>query len=336
MAEYLIQDTTLTEIANAIRTKKNFILPEEYNELSFIGTKHSDHVFSIDTGYKPTSNNLKIEIEFMFNNININDALFGSGNASDNQWSLVPIINNSNKLCFYAGSSSQLGSLTVIPSQIYNLIIQTNNNILYYDLNGVSENIPYNGDIFKENNIYLFTSNGAYTNNLTSNIKIYSFKIYDNEKLVRYLTPCLYNTGSYGFYDFIKQNFYLANPAICEHGMPQMRDRKIPTISMANEILSIESGVDVSNVTTIASDVRSGKIFINSSGEEEEGLLTLYSSSGFAPFFTTTSDDYIYDLGTNKYTNRPIVVKDPNLNPYNIKSGVSIFGITGSYIPTFS
>lgn len=137
---------------------------------------------------------------------------------------------------------------------------------------------------------------------------------------------------------------------------------------MPTEILAIETGSDVSGVTATASDVRSGKKFVNSSGTVVTGSLTtrtssslsasgatvsvpagIYdstvsksistatqatpsisvSSSGLITAQTTQSAGYV-SSGTKSATLQLSSSQDSDFIASNIKNGVTIFGITGT------
>ncbi|MGN1399725.1 MAG: hypothetical protein ACI4WG_06995, partial [Erysipelotrichaceae bacterium] len=125
------------------------------------------------------------------------------------------------------------------------------------------------------------------------------------------------------------------------------------------EILAIETGSDVSGVTATASDVRSGKKFVNSSGTVVTGTVTARTSSSVTTSNNTVSIPAgIYDsavsktVGTAKaaatytpgtsnqtiasgqyLTGTQTIKGDANLVASNIKSGISIFGVTGTCAP---
>lgn len=138
---------------------------------------------------------------------------------------------------------------------------------------------------------------------------------------------------------------------------------------MPAEILAIETGSDVSGVTAAASDVRSGKKFMNSSGALLDGTLVTRSasdlsvsgktvsvpagiydstvlksvttatqatptisvnSSGFITASCTQSSGYVSG-STKSATLQLSSSQDADFIASNIKNGVSIFGITGTY-----
>lgn len=138
---------------------------------------------------------------------------------------------------------------------------------------------------------------------------------------------------------------------------------------MPAEILAIETGSDVSGVTAAASDVRSGKKFMNSSGALLDGTLVTRSASDLSasektvsvpagiydstvsksvttatqatPTISVNSSGLItasctqssgYVSGSTKSARLQLSSsQDADFIASNIKNGVNIFGITGSY-----
>ena len=81
--------------------------------------------------------------------------------------------------------------------------------------------------------------------------------------------------------------------------------------------------------TAVASNVLSGKTFINSTGNTVTGTMTNQGSKTVTP----KSSSQTLSAG---YYNGITINGDSNLKAANIKSGVSIFGVSGSYTATSS
>lgn len=75
-----------------------------------------------------------------------------------------------------------------------------------------------------------------------------------------------------------------------------------------------------------AADVRNGKQFINSNGEAVTGTMPTKSSQTYTP------GRYSQTIASGQYlTGSQTILGDTNLISSNIRSGVSIFGVSGSY-----
>ena len=95
---------------------------------------------------------------------------------------------------------------------------------------------------------------------------------------------------------------------------------------MATNIGNIETGYDTSQVTATANTVRSGYKFVNSSGQLITGTIPSKGAQTYTPKTvsqTISSGQYLSGNQT--------IQGDENLKASNIKSGVSIFGVSGSY-----
>lgn len=94
---------------------------------------------------------------------------------------------------------------------------------------------------------------------------------------------------------------------------------------MATNIGNIETGYDTSQVTATAATVRSGYKFVNSSGQLITGTIPSKGAQTYTPKTvsqTISSGQYLSGNQT--------IQGDGNLIASNIKSGVSIFGVSGN------
>lgn len=94
---------------------------------------------------------------------------------------------------------------------------------------------------------------------------------------------------------------------------------------MATNIGNIETGYDTSQVTATAATVRSGYKFVNSSGQLITGTIPSKGAQTYTPKTvsqTISSGQYLSGNQT--------IQGDGNLVASNIKSGVSIFGVSGN------
>ena len=85
------------------------------------------------------------------------------------------------------------------------------------------------------------------------------------------------------------------------------------------------SGIDTSDATATTSDIRKGKTaYVN--GSKITGNMTERAGQDITP---STTDQYI--AGSQYLTGTQKIKGDANLVAENIKSGISIFGVTGTY-----
>lgn len=94
---------------------------------------------------------------------------------------------------------------------------------------------------------------------------------------------------------------------------------------MATNIGNIETGYDTSQVTATANTVRSGYKFVNSSGQLITGTIPSKGAQTYTP--RTVSQT----IAKGQYlSGNQTIQGDGNLIASNIKSGVSIFGVSGT------
>ena len=89
-----------------------------------------------------------------------------------------------------------------------------------------------------------------------------------------------------------------------------------------NDLISLINNLVKNNGTAAASDVLSGKTFINSTGNTITGSMVNQGSKTFTPSASKQT-------GAAGYYSKITVNTDSNLKAENIVSGVTIFGVTG-------
>ena len=170
--------------------KQKAILPDTYTQVDYIESSGSQY---IDTGIIPNINQ-SYEIKFSQTNISGSQIVFGSRssgapNTSKNQVYLV----SNNTLMFFSGTTKIINE-SLQKDYIYQLNLKVKDGT--YD-----SNATYNTYIFALNNAGLITG--------LSKTKLYSFKIFDNEIIVRDFIPCFRNSDNeVGLYDLINNVFY--------------------------------------------------------------------------------------------------------------------------------
>ena len=85
-------------------------------------------------------------------------------------------------------------------------------------------------------------------------------------------------------------------------------------------------GADLDVITAAASDVRKGKVIVDKDGNPLTGTM---AEKGAATYYGQNYDQVI---AANQYlTGNQTIVGDGNLQPWNIKRGVTIFGRAGTF-----
>jgi len=182
-------------------------LPKGYTYLDYIESTGTQY---INTGYKPTSENLKVEISFNQTNGDSYQSLFGTEDnksSSKRQWSIVSH-GKSNSFGHYVGNSSGIVSTSASAGTKHTYIMQANNGTLTVDLDGNKTTGSYSGVLCKKYNMLIFANNIDGSAGQFAKMKLYGFKITDNGSLVRDMVPCRSENGEIGLYDLIEKQFY--------------------------------------------------------------------------------------------------------------------------------
>ena len=185
-------------------------LPIHYQRVEYIESTGTQY---INTGVNPNPSTTKIETVFQLtNNTIVNQRIFGCRQNWQTVTTLCSIFWNNKKnaiRCDWVGN-------TITQAENFNLntdikIICQNNKVVIND-------IEYRGITVKSNDylnipIYIntFTDNGNFDSNQShAYAKWKTFKIYDNDTLVRDFIPC-YRKSDYkpGLYDLVTGEFYV-------------------------------------------------------------------------------------------------------------------------------
>lgn len=175
-------------------------LPQGYQEVEYIESSGTQY---IDTGYKPTSNNLRITCEFEYTAEHNTSSVFGS--ESPGQYSIIPY----GPPAFYVGSGTQLLAQTTALNTKYALDAHASAGTLTVSLNGITNSASYSGSILTTVNIGIFCNIIAGVAKQFCSMRLYAMSIYDNGELVRNFVPCYRNLDHMaGLYDLSNNVFY--------------------------------------------------------------------------------------------------------------------------------
>lgn len=178
-------------------------LPDGYTELEYIESTGTQY---IDTGFSPTTETrLTIEISNLIRGTS--NVLFGSRNpnspSSPYMFGAVLTSSTMNSIrSDYFGSNA-----TITPSDlsIKTIVDKDKNTFSAFGL--TAKNTASSGKKCPDP-LYLFCYNSAGTEGYYSKYKMYSCKIYDNDKLIRDYVPCKAPNQQIGLYDLEHSIFY--------------------------------------------------------------------------------------------------------------------------------
>lgn len=173
-------------------------LPSGYTELEYIQSSGTQY---IDTGFKPNQDTRVVTKFDMLQTDTAWRKLWGSGSGSYNLdfalWN-----DGTTKLQSYYGTKTN----NTVPITDMLLDIDANKNIWKYS----GETITFDKNNFTcAYSMYIFNLNKDNNSNyLPGMMKLYLFKIYDNDVLVRDFIPCKNSSGTIGLYDSVNNQFY--------------------------------------------------------------------------------------------------------------------------------
>ena len=174
---------------------------EEYQRVEYLEATGTQY---IDSGYKPTSEALKFDLEYAITSSTCNFSIMGNNDDTDKYFGIQFWGNK-----FYVGTSRALLYKSWTQDQKYHKIIEANNGTLTVTTDGVRESTSYVSSLYKNSSIGLFACKGDTIVESYGHARIYYAKIYDNNILVRDFVPVVRSRdGVAGLYDMVERKFY--------------------------------------------------------------------------------------------------------------------------------
>lgn len=173
-------------------------LPSEYTELEYIQSSGTQY---IDTGFKPNQDTRVVAKFDMMQTDTAWRKLWGSGSGSYNLDFALWNDGTTKLQSYYGTKTNNTVSITDMP-----LDVDANKNVWKYS----GETITFDKNNFTcAYSMYIFNVNKDDNSTYLSGImKLYYFKIYNNDVLVRDFIPCKNPSGTIGLYDTVNSQFY--------------------------------------------------------------------------------------------------------------------------------
>ena len=178
-------------------------LPSGYQKCEYIESSGTQY---IDSGIV-SSTSIRTIINFEYTQFNSNyNRLFGTSSVSGSQYGCRSSSSSSGTYYFELPNSNSLTTNVNVVVNQKTLLDFNNNSVVSFDRTQVGT-ITITPTETGSQNIWVCGQNPRNTE--LSQIKLFSCKIYDNTKLVRYFIPCYRTSDSViGLYDIVGGNFY--------------------------------------------------------------------------------------------------------------------------------
>lgn len=215
--EMIVHDTSLLSLPNAMEDSLDYLkalggteqrnLPSGYTELTYIESTGTQW---INTGVTINEDS-KVDILYSMTSIISNPEMpFGTrltGDASDAKSGMFRTHGSrTNRIAFGNGAETNITVTGYNSSNTdYNLVIDKNGAVI----NGTTVATFPTSTITNVYPMYIFACNTSGTASFLAAIKLYSFKLYDNNTLVRNLIPAKRNSDNVvGMYDTVTDTFF--------------------------------------------------------------------------------------------------------------------------------
>lgn len=180
-------------------------LPDGYTLLEYIESSGTQY---IDTGYKATTDNLRISIEFAYTSVAAAQSIFGAQSSTGAPYGVIPYTAAASTPMLYVASSSRILSVSV-SAEVFNIWdLTAANGTATWVYNGTTQTASYSGTPNQEYPYFIFANNMGGTAGQMCSAKLKSMQMYDNGALVRDFIPCIDPTGEIGLFDTVGSKFY--------------------------------------------------------------------------------------------------------------------------------
>lgn len=188
----------------------DLLLPNEYTAIQYIESDGNEY---LDTKAEITKNSTVIA-DFEFTRFQSQyNFIFGSRvSGGDNEYSIAVVLNDSkNEIrSDYNDNNSRIFT-NIYPQLNERFVIEKQGNKVFYNNKLIATHTE--GNFTPPNTLTAFVTNYASLNyNETAIGRLYSFKVFEGEKEVRNMVPCIVKqTDEVGMYDFVTNKFYGAS-----------------------------------------------------------------------------------------------------------------------------
>ena len=182
----------------------------EYTKLEYIESTGTQY---IDTGYY-VNPKTRVKIDFAFTSLSKQQRIFGHSSDSDSgsNLSFCCYINGSGKIAtankdgignwLTTGVTATTDRVTISMDEINKKLTILGNNVNYSSsLNTITRTSNLSLTLFVDNRTDVYDA-------LYASAKLYSFKVWDNNTLVRNFIPSQNSSGAVGLYDTVTKTFY--------------------------------------------------------------------------------------------------------------------------------
>ena len=190
------------EDSNGTQTLLSKSLPTGYTQLEYIESTGSQY---IDSNYYANPKT-KVQADFAFTSLTQQQRIFGHSYDSDPNSGAV-------SFCCYISGGDVISYASKDGQGDWSWSnIKASKDRLVVTMDQLNKKITIKGDNARTSNVSLtlFKDNGVHANaSLHCYAKMYSFKIWDNDVLVRNFIPAKNSSGTIGMYDLVQDTFYL-------------------------------------------------------------------------------------------------------------------------------